>query len=149
LGGFLTTVSRLSRANIRPLFLSAPTAPPSLLNRAYDVAGTLITILTVNFICAPFMLLTIHDSFEAWRVLRWYGFWIIFSGLTFFYAGGTKLLQSLHPKAAETMKSGKPDLRTGMPVTGGLPVSGKDSPMTPDFVPPFNSAAQEAEKRLQ
>jgi lysophospholipid acyltransferase len=95
------------------------------------------------------MLLTIHDSFEAWRVLRWYGFWIIFGGLAFFYAGGRKALQSFHSKPAGTTKREKPQLHTEMPAVGALPGSSKGSPMTSAFVPPFDSAAQEVEKRLR
>lgn len=146
MGGFLTTVSRLCRANIRPIFVSAPPAPPSLLSRAYDIAGTITTILTVNFISAPFMLLTIHDSFEAWRVLRWYGFWIIFGGLAFFYAGGATLLQSFHPKPE---KRARPHLHGEMPHMGPLTESSKESLLTPAFVPPINSVAREVENKLR
>jgi lysophospholipid acyltransferase len=153
----MTTVSRLSRVNIRPLLLPPPGASPSALKRAYDVAGTVITILCLNYICAPFMLLSIRDSLEAWRILGWYGFWIIFGGLAFFYAGGGKALKSFHPrqvKEDEKMRP-KPNLRAQMPasgltqVDGTAPVTPGSAPVTPGFVPPFDSAAKEMEKRLE
>lgn len=142
LGGFMTTVSRLSRANIRPLLLPAEGLPPSLAKHLYDIAGTIITVLSVNYICAPFMLLTIRDSLQAWSVLKWYGFWIIFGGLAFFYAGGRRILKSFHPKVAkgaEKLKEEpKPRAERGIPV----PLD----PMTPGFVPPVDSVAKEFEK---
>jgi len=103
LGGFMTAVSRLSRANIRPLLL-ATGAPPSVLKRAYDIAGTIITVMCCNYIVTPFMLLNVRDSLEAWRRLGWYGCWVIFGGLAFFYAGGGNALKSLQPKEAKEAK---------------------------------------------
>jgi lysophospholipid acyltransferase len=103
------------------------------------------------------MLLSIRDSLEAWRILWWYGFWIIFGGLAFFYAGGGKALKSFHPrqvKEDETMRP-KPNLRAQMPasgltqVDGTAPVTPGSAPVTPGFVPPFDSAAKEMEKRLE
>jgi lysophospholipid acyltransferase len=124
LGSFMSAVSRLCRSNIRPLLLPAPGASPSILKHAYDVAGTVITVSAVNFICAPFMLLNVRDSLKAWRVLDWYGFWIIFGGLAFFYVGGTKLLKSFHPKQAETIRP-KPTLKANIP-GGGLTATPQD-----------------------
>ncbi|KIM83962.1 hypothetical protein PILCRDRAFT_97057 [Piloderma croceum F 1598] len=87
LGGFMSSISRLSRANIRPLLLPPPGAPPSKLKRAYDIAGIIITVICMDYIAAPFMLLSVRNSLAAWRALDWYGLWIIFGGLAFFYAG--------------------------------------------------------------
>lgn len=151
----MTTVSRLSRANIRPLLLPAAGASPSLLKRLYDIAGTLTSILVVNFATAPFMLLNVRDSLHAWNVLRWYGFVIIFGGLGFFYAGGAKWLKSLHPlqvQGADT-KKGKSTLRAEIPKTGM--VLSMTTPNTPGsdttphgFLPPVDSAAKEWEKTM-
>lgn len=146
----MTTVSRLSRANIRPIFLPAEGQSPSLAKHVYDIVGTIFTVLSLNYICAPFMLLTIRDSLQAWSVLRWYGFWIIFGGLAFFYAGGRKVLKGFHPKAAKGAEKPKekPKMRANIPVMHGTPTAPLD-PVTPGFVPPFDSAAKELEKNWQ
>jgi lysophospholipid acyltransferase len=139
----MTTVSRLSRANIRPLLLPAPGASPSLLKRVYDVTGTVATITCVNFITAPFMLLSIRDSVEAWRALGWYGFYIIFGGLIFFYAGGSKVLKNFHPQTTD-----KPTLQGQIPC-GRLTATPGTVPLTPGFVPPIDLAVKEVERRLE
>jgi len=146
-GGFMTTVSRLSRANIRPLLLSTPGASPSMLKRAYDIAGTVITVLCVNYICAPFILLNIRDSLKAWRALGWYGSWIIFGGLAFFYAGGRKMLKNLHSKQVGHVPGGVTVTAadgTGPPI----PDQSGTTPVTASFVPPINSAAKQLEEKL-
>lgn len=142
----MTTVSRLSRANIRPLLLPAPGAPPSALKRAYDIAGTVLTILCVDFICAPFMMLSIRDSLMAWRALDWYGFWVIFGGLAFFYAGGGKALRRFHPAEGEMMRR-QSTLKAQIPGGRLTPPDAMVplTPITPGFVPPFDSAAKEVE----
>jgi len=110
MGGFLTPLSRLARSSFRPLFLPVVSEPAghktdgrdaessqpsvSLLKTAYDMIGTISTVVVVNFICAPFVLLHLSDGIEAWRRLCWYGLWIIFGGMVFFYSGGTAWLKS-------------------------------------------------------
>lgn len=88
------------------------------------------------------MLLSIRDSLEAWRALGWYGFYIIFGGLIFFYAGGGKALKNLHPQTAMD----KPTLQGQIP-SGGLTVTGT-VPLTPGFVPPIDLAAKKVVKRM-
>ncbi|KAF8211544.1 MBOAT, membrane-bound O-acyltransferase family-domain-containing protein [Mycena galopus ATCC 62051] len=102
-GGFITTISRLARANVRPLLLPAAGAPPSLAKRVYDIMGTLITVLLLNFAAAPFMLLSAKDSLIAWGRLGFYGHIIIGGSMAFFYAGGTKGLRALQAKQANKM----------------------------------------------
>lgn len=155
----MTTVSRLSRANIRPLVLGPPGASPSISKRLYDISGIILTVLCLNFICTPFMLLTVRDSLKAWSVLGWYGFYIIFGGLAAFYGGGRKILKGMHPKLeraadATGAKREKPSLKAGIPdrpnlMNGSRPVTPSGEPVTPGFIPPFDSAAKEAEKRWQ
>ncbi|KAI0301858.1 MBOAT, membrane-bound O-acyltransferase family-domain-containing protein [Multifurca ochricompacta] len=110
LGGFVTTVGRLSRSTIRPLVLPAvpeptdrkaangpapkPLQPPvTLVKIVYDVVGTLCTVLVVNFTCTPFILLHLSEGIEAWRQLRWYGLWMVFGAMAFFYGGGAAWLK--------------------------------------------------------
>lgn len=144
----MTSVSRLSRANIRPLFLPAPGTPPSVLKHAYDIAGIIVTVTCTNFVCTPFMLLTLRDSLEAWRALDWYGLWIIFGGLAFFYAGGGKALKSFHP--TDTAKKRQVQIPGVTPLNGIVTNdAGTTTPMTPGFVAPFNVVAKGVEKRLE
>jgi len=95
LGGFVTYVGRKCRAGFRPLILPPPRAPSTWAKRVYDLLGTLVSILLLNFLAAPFMLLNFADSMEAWSRLGWYGCWIVGSGVIFFNAGGSKYLQGL------------------------------------------------------
>jgi lysophospholipid acyltransferase len=95
LGGFVTYIGRKCRAGFRPLVLLPPGAPSTWTKRVYDFLGTFVSILLLNFMAAPFMLLKFTDSMEAWSHLGWYGFWIVGSGVIFFNAGGSKYLQGL------------------------------------------------------
>ncbi|KAJ7283384.1 endoplasmic reticulum protein [Mycena rebaudengoi] len=129
-GGFITTVGRLARANFRPLLLEAPGTRPSLAKRAYDIAGTIITILLLNYAASPFMLLTASASFSTWARLGCYGHIIIFGTMAFFYSGGTKFFRALQVKQAA-----KVDLDAGK----STPVHEKQFMVPPSFdqfVPP-------------
>ncbi|KAF7313476.1 hypothetical protein HMN09_00503500 [Mycena chlorophos] len=97
-GGFITTIGRLARANFRPLVLPPAGKPPTLIKRLYDVVGTFITILLLNYTVAPFMLLTTASSLETWRYLYFYGHVIIVAAMVFFYAGGAKVCRALQKK---------------------------------------------------
>ncbi|KAJ7672880.1 MBOAT, membrane-bound O-acyltransferase family-domain-containing protein [Mycena rosella] len=99
-GGFITTIGRLARANIRPLVLPAAGAPPSIAKHAYDVVGTVITTLLLNYAASPFMLLTAKDSLITWARLGFYGHILIGGSMAFFYAGGTKFFRGLQTKQA-------------------------------------------------
>lgn len=56
-----------------------------------------MSILLLNYIGPPFMLLGIKDSLSCWNQLGWYGHVVVFGALAFFYGGGQKALRSLHP----------------------------------------------------
>ncbi|KAK7061370.1 MBOAT, membrane-bound O-acyltransferase family-domain-containing protein [Favolaschia claudopus] len=99
-GGFITTIARLARANIRPLLLPAPGASPSLAKRVYDILGTILTVTLLNFAAAPFMILGVKDSITAWGRLGFYGHIIIGGSMAFFYAGGTKGLRGMQARQA-------------------------------------------------
>ncbi|KAH7904707.1 hypothetical protein BJ138DRAFT_1166083 [Hygrophoropsis aurantiaca] len=88
-----------------------------------------MSIIILNYVSAPFMLLTFTDSMQAWRRLDWYGFWIIGSALVFFYSGGSKALKTLRKEEPKA-----PDSR---PQTPG-----------PHVLPPFDSAADEFKRRI-
>jgi lysophospholipid acyltransferase len=154
MGGLITTLARLARSSIRPLFLpvvsettghkstnghdarsSQPSA--SLFKTAYDVAGTVCTVLVVNFVCTPFILLHLSDGIESWRRLYWYGLWMIFGGMVFFYSGGAGWLKS---HQAERVRRAN---------AGCVSSSGPGTPAgVSPTVMPLDAVFREAEKRL-
>ncbi|KAI0254231.1 MBOAT-domain-containing protein [Lactifluus subvellereus] len=153
LGGFVTTVARLARSTIRPLVLPVvpqstdrkpanshdskpPQQPASVFKTMYDVAGTVCTVLLVNFTCTPFVLLYLSDSIEAWHRLRWYGLWMVFGPMAFFYGGGATLLKGIQ---AERVR------RTNDTATS---TSGSGTPGILPTVPPLDEVFCEAEKKL-
>ncbi|KAF8816510.1 endoplasmic reticulum protein [Phlegmacium glaucopus] len=144
MGGFITTVARLARSNIRPLLLppaSNPSAPPSILKRIYDLLGILFSILILNYTASPFILLTARDSMLTWSRLGWYGHIIVMGGLVFFYAGGTKICKSLQ-KAKGILPPSRPPVNgTATKVVSGIstPLSEKTFTLPPavdTIIPP-------------
>ncbi|EKM59433.1 uncharacterized protein PHACADRAFT_249920 [Phanerochaete carnosa HHB-10118-sp] len=147
-GGFMQTVGRLCRSHIRPLFLPAtyvevrggPPPPHTPLKRVYDIVGTLSCILILNYIAAPFMLLTWHDSLLGWSRLAWYGHGIIFGAMAFFYGGGIKMLKGI--QAGRVKKSGMAQELKEVP--SGLS-TGTATPSI-QTLPPLDAVAKEVEK---
>ncbi|KZP15136.1 MBOAT-domain-containing protein [Athelia psychrophila] len=131
LGGFMSTVSRLARHTLRPLAMAAP-APAA--KPVYDALGVFTTVVALNYIAAPFMLLNVRDSLHAWHTLGYYGFVIIFGGLAFFYS-----------------PAGRAAAARAAVVDGNINGNGS-APVTPEayagVVPPFDSAAREWERRM-
>ncbi|EGO01516.1 hypothetical protein SERLA73DRAFT_103339 [Serpula lacrymans var. lacrymans S7.3] len=132
-GGFITTAGRLCRANFRPLVLPPAGSPTTTIKRIYDILGTVASIMVLNYVAAPFMLLTFRDSMEAWRQLGWYGFWMVGLTLVFFYSGGSKICKNMQKVEGKNAGNGK----NSRPQTPG-----------PYVVPPMDSAVAEVEKRL-
>ena len=126
MGGFITTAARLVRSNIRPLVLPEAGKPTGLSKRLYDLVGTLVSILILNYVTPPFMLLTWRDSIEAWNRLAWHGHIIIMGGLVFFYVGGAKFFKGLQKK------SERPRL-TPTPSGAATPVGEKTFQLPPSF----------------
>ncbi|KZT72694.1 MBOAT-domain-containing protein [Daedalea quercina L-15889] len=145
-GGFIQTAQRLCRRHIRPLFLpatyvtekGAPPPPQNTIKRVYDIAGTFISILILNYTVIPFMLLDVRHSLAGWANLRWYGHWVVGGTLVFFYAGGTGLLKGLQAKRIR-----KAGLRADKEKDSDA-VSVSDAPGAP-VLPPFDDAAREFE----
>jgi len=98
MGGLITAAARLMRSNVRPLFLPAEGQKPSLLKQIYDFLGIVTSIIILNYVASPFILLTARDSITTWNRLGWYGHIVILGCLAFFYAGGSKWFKSLHRK---------------------------------------------------
>ena len=153
LGGFITTVARLSRSTFRPLVLSVvsgpvdskaanghnakPPIPPStLVKTAYDIAGTVCTVMLANFGVIPHILLYWSDSAEAWHRLHWYGLWMVFGSMAFFYGGGTAWLKGVQAKRVRRANA--------VPASSSRPGTPGDAPT----VPPVDAVFREAEKKL-
>lgn len=146
----MQTVGRLCRSSIRPLFLpatyvaqrGAPPPPQTTIKRVYDFIGAVLTTLILNYMAAPFMLLTWQDSIVGWSRLGWYGHIAVGGALAFFYLGGTKFLK--RTQAARAKKA-------GVAVNGKASAngSGMSTPSTLDeapTLPPLDDIAKEVEK---
>lgn len=147
-GGFVQTVGRLCRSHIRPLFLPAtyvevrggPPPPQTPIKRAYDIVGTVVCILTLNYLAAPFMLLTWRDSILGWSRLAWYGHWMVFGALAFFYGGGIKMLKRMQ---AERVK--KAGVAKGLEEVPSGIATGATTPGV-QTLPPLDDVAREVER---
>ncbi|KAI0092435.1 MBOAT, membrane-bound O-acyltransferase family-domain-containing protein [Irpex rosettiformis] len=149
LGGFVQTVGRLCRSNIRPLFLpatyveqrGAPPPPQTAIKRVYDFIGAILTTMILNYMAAPFMLLTWHDSILGWSRLGWYGHIAIGGTLAFFHLGGTKFLKKTQAARAK---------KAGVAVNGKATTtphgSGTSTPGEVPVLPPLDSMVKEVEK---
>ncbi|KIM67664.1 hypothetical protein SCLCIDRAFT_20710 [Scleroderma citrinum Foug A] len=134
-GAFVTTAARLCRAGFRPLVLPPPGAPTTTAKRVYDILGTVVTVLLVNYATMPFILLDLKDSLEGWRQFGWYGFWMVGSALVFFFAGGSQYLHRLQKQQEKSAES------VGRIVDKKNEMS--RTPGTPLVVPPLENAAAE------
>ncbi|KAG6918210.1 hypothetical protein DXG01_015803 [Tephrocybe rancida] len=141
MGGFITTVARLARSNIRPLLLPVPGKEQSDLKELYDIAGTALSTLILNYAASPFMILSAVDSFTVWSRLGFYGHIVIFGGLFFFYAGGTRYFKKLQAQAGIVPASKKPASSNGTAPSSGVttPADKKVFTVPPHFdevIPP-------------
>ncbi|CAL1701570.1 unnamed protein product [Somion occarium] len=148
-GAFTQTVGRLCRNYLRPLFLpadyvSSRTAPPpsqTFMKRIYDVIGMFCAVTMMNYMAGAFMLLTLEKSLIAWSRVWWYGHFMVFGGLVFFYAGGIRMLRSIQKQRVK---------QAGI-AAAAVPakaVSGVETPTSlTDMAAPLDSLAQEFEAR--
>jgi len=91
IGSILSSAAKNARKFIRPFFLpvstsSTPAAknapvPATTEKKVYDILGTVTTIVILNYVVAPFMLLGFKDSMRAWGSLYGYGHVAIFGFL--------------------------------------------------------------------
>lgn len=142
MGGFITAAARQARSNIRPLLLppaSNPNASPTLLKRLYDLGGTILSIMILNYAASPFILLSAKDSILTWQRLGWYGHIVIIGSLVFFYAGGAKFFKGLQkakgivqPVRGKPSAVGNGDVKVNGTTTGtDTPVSEKNFVLPP------------------
>jgi lysophospholipid acyltransferase len=100
--GFITTLGRLARSSIRPLFVPVPgdvtSTSPTFAKRVYDVAGIVATIMMINYGAGAFMLGTVESSSEFYRRVAWHGHILLVAGLLFFYGGGSRVLKKMQAR---------------------------------------------------
>ncbi|PFH50329.1 hypothetical protein AMATHDRAFT_61246 [Amanita thiersii Skay4041] len=131
MGGFITSVARTARTNIRPLLLPGPNEQPSFAKQLYDIGGILLTVIIVNYATVPFMILNIKDSIRAWTILGWYGHIIVFGALTLFSVGGTKYFRGLQKKRGILQSTGTGAKGAKVNGNGNGSVSGGSGTSTP------------------
>ncbi|KAH8113294.1 MBOAT-domain-containing protein [Phellopilus nigrolimitatus] len=143
-GGFVQTVGRLCRANLRPLLLPPNVGkngkdlpPPSLAKRVYDILSVLLAVGITNYTAMPFMLLDVRDSLKGWAIVGWYGHVIIGVALAFFYLGGSQYLKGVQARRVKKLDAAKGVSDTSLPRTPGAMV-----------VPPVDIAMEEVDKKL-
>lgn len=145
MGGFVQTIGRLCRSHLRPLFLpatyvasrDAPPPPQTPAKQLYDLVGTVCTTLLLNYMAAPFMLLSVKDSLLGWSRLGHYGLVMVIVSFAFFYGPGTGIVRKM--QADRMKKAGVPVKKTnGTTVTPG-----------PQVMPPVDIVAEDLAKKLE
>lgn len=111
LGGFVQSLGRKVRTNVRPFFLAAnypllsgsekTAAERTPLKRVYNFFSWLSVQLVLNFIVAPFMLLSVVPALEAWWRVSFYGLFMTFVPLGLFSLGLGKRLRKMQKARAE------------------------------------------------
>lgn len=72
LASFVQNVGKNCRRHLRPFFLSPTTGEPTPYKIYYNIISYLVTQLTFSYTTAPFVLLSLHDSFLVWSRVYWY-----------------------------------------------------------------------------
>lgn len=169
LAGFQSSVGRLCRSYIRPLFLPpvlsssssdpTPTAPeqtgsrkleskpepPSTLKKAiYDSLGSVVTIAPINFGAAAFVIGDFKDSLEAWRRMNWYGIWMIGGAMLFFFLGGKSWFRSLVQQRVRRAEKRREEETKGVRVISPQGIDARAP--GPHILPPVDLAVAEVEK---
>jgi lysophospholipid acyltransferase len=100
-GAVTQQAAKTLRRNFRPLFLAPDLKTPLPSKKYYDIASWFVTQVTFNFVVIPFGMLTLRDSYIAWRSVIFYvhiGI-IIVEGLNMIGLG--RYLKTLQKRRAE------------------------------------------------
>ncbi|KAH8821716.1 MBOAT family protein-like protein [Xylogone sp. PMI_703] len=102
LASFVQTVAKNFRRYFRPFFLvPGSTSQPTPYKKYYDVFSWLATQLTFSFVTAPFILLSLHDSFLVWSRVYFYAIIGIAVSMAFFASPAKAILtKKLNQRAA-------------------------------------------------
>jgi len=111
LGGFLQSLGKKFRTNVRPFFLppdyanlsaeQREQADLSLAKGIYDVLCVLGVHATLNFVVMPFLLLDVRSTLQAWSKVGYYGLYLIFIPYAFFLLGGGGRLKAVQKQRAK------------------------------------------------
>ncbi|KAL5530551.1 ALE1 [Sanghuangporus sanghuang] len=145
-GGFVQTLGRLCRNHLRVLLLPPSLRkndipPATLAKRVYDVLGIVSAVACMNYAAMPFMLLSLKDSLNGWKVVGWYGHSLVFGGLAFFYMGGSHYLKGVQARRMKKLDAAsKAKAESGRSTGVSTP-----SAMT---IPPIDIVLDEVDKKL-
>ncbi|KAK4056260.1 Lysophospholipid acyltransferase [Microbotryomycetes sp. JL221] len=85
--------------------VKTPPPPQTPLKWAYDVVGIVMTQLALNFAVTPFMLLSVRVSWQAWKVVYFYGLVLAVVPMVVFNFGLAKHLRRTLKKREEKASS--------------------------------------------
>ncbi|ORX36566.1 putative member of the MBOAT family of putative membrane-bound O-acyltransferase [Kockovaella imperatae] len=106
--GMLTSLGRQYRHFVRPYFLPPAGSSSSLSKRVYDLIGWFMVQSNLNYVVAPFMLLSFRNCMTAWSRMGWYSHIIIALSMAFFQLGGRRRLRKgMEGRQAKTKPSFK------------------------------------------
>ncbi|RFU33904.1 1-acylglycerol-3-phosphate O-acyltransferase/1-acylglycerophosphocholine O-acyltransferase, partial [Scytalidium lignicola] len=102
LASFVQTVAKNFRRYLRPFFLvPGSTSQPTPLKPYYDIFSWLTTQLAFSFVTAPFILLTLSDSFLVWSRVYFYAIIGTAASMAFFASPAKGwLIRQLNQRAA-------------------------------------------------
>lgn len=103
LASFVQTVSKNCRRYFRPFFFTQSTGEPTPYKIYYDALSYFVTQLTFSFTTAPFVLLSLQDSFLVWSRVYFYAVIGTALATAFFESPATS-----HFKKALTKRNGGP-----------------------------------------
>ncbi|KAJ3033294.1 lysophospholipid acyltransferase [Rhizophlyctis rosea] len=75
----LNILSRSLRKTLRPLFLHPSTLSPY--KPAYDILAWFLSLATINYLAAPFVVLEWQKSLEVWKRVGYFGHWLVVGGV--------------------------------------------------------------------
>ncbi|WVQ79951.1 hypothetical protein IAT38_002052 [Cryptococcus sp. DSM 104549] len=116
MAGLLTSLGRQFRRLVRPYFLPASeTQAPGLAKRFYDIAGWVVVQTNLNYIVAPFLLLKLGPSVQAWTRMYWYSHIGALVAFAFFRFGGRAALKRGLEKRNRVAAGPAPSLKISPP----------------------------------
>ncbi|WWD17220.1 hypothetical protein CI109_101658 [Kwoniella shandongensis] len=122
------------RRYVRPYFLPQSETSSQIPKRVYDIAGWIVVQTNLNYIVAPFLLLSLKGSIQAWHRMYWYSPIVVALSMAFFSAGGRrKLKRGLDKRnAASVPRAAPPSFKISPPSPAVLPKDDVPPPPAPE-----------------
>ncbi|KAI9653843.1 MAG: lysophospholipid acyltransferase [Bathelium mastoideum] len=118
LASFLQTIAKNGRRLLRPFFMTPDGSRPTANKRYYDVFSWFITQTAFSFTTAPFILLSLEDSFKVWARVYFYCVVGAAACLGFLASPGKSWLQREIKKRSTGPKIVRVQSHDGQPVLG-------------------------------